>query len=83
MTYEILWADEAFSAAQSFMGDDPVGLACVFDAVDTLAEDPRSAGAFAWARDRYRLRVGRYRVIYEVDERIVTVAVIHLGRRAD
>ncbi|GAB3061821.1 hypothetical protein GCM10027053_25220 [Intrasporangium mesophilum] len=81
MTYELVWADEAFAAAQVFMADDPKGLAAVFDAVDELADDPRPASAFAWGNaDRLRLRVGRYRVLYEVDERVVRIVVIHVGR---
>ena len=32
MTYEILWADEPFAAAQVFMADDLAGLAAVLDA---------------------------------------------------
>jgi mRNA interferase RelE/StbE len=81
LTYEILWSDEAFAAAQSFMIDSPVGLAALFDEVDRLATDPRPAGAFPWGgADLLRLRVGRYRILYEIGEATVRVAVIHLGR---
>ena len=81
LTYDIVWADEAFAAAQSYLGDDPEGLAAVFDVVDELAENPRPTTAFAWGRaDLFRLRVGRYRVLYEVDDRVVRIEVIHLGR---
>ena len=81
MTYEIVWADEAFAAAQAFMDDDPEGLARVFDVVDELANDPRPATAFPWGGgDVLRLRVGRYRVLYEVDNRVIRIDVIHLGR---
>lgn len=45
MTYEIVWADEAFAAAQVFMADDPAGLAAVFDTVDELATNPRPLAA--------------------------------------
>ncbi len=80
MTYEILWTDQALAAAQAYMDDDPEGLARAFDVVDLLAHDPRPEGAFRWGTDRYRLHIGRYRVIYEIAEKTVTVAVIHLGR---
>lgn len=81
MTYEIVWADEAFATAQVFMHDDPEGLAAVFDAVDELASDPRPTSAFPWGgADLLRLRVGRYRVLYEIDDRVVRIDVIHLGR---
>ncbi|WP_119068715.1 type II toxin-antitoxin system RelE family toxin [Rubrobacter indicoceani] len=38
-------------------------------AVDLLAEDPHPAGSIKLrGRDGYRLRVGDYRIIYEVEE---------------
>ncbi len=80
MTYTIVWADEAFAAAQTYMTDDPDGLAQVFDAVDLLASEARPPGAFTWGVDRYRIHLGRYRVIYEITEQTVTIEVIHLGR---
>ena len=81
MTCEIVWADEAFTAAQAFMRDDPEGLAGVFDVVDELAHDPHPATAFPWgSADLLRLRVGRYRVLYAVENLVVRIVVIHLGR---
>lgn len=81
MSYQVVWADEAFAAAETFMADDPVGLAAVFDTVDDLAQNPRPAAAHPWGgTDLLRLRIGRYRVLYEVDEHIVRIDVLHLGR---
>ena len=81
MTYEIVWADEAFAAAQAFMADDPAGLSKVFTVVDGLATDPRPPEAFAWgSSDFLRLRVGSYRVLYEVDDHMVRIDVFHQGR---
>ena len=34
-------------------------------------------------RDSYRIRVGNYRVIYEIFDNILTVEVIDLGHRKD
>ncbi len=81
MTYEITWADEAFAAAQAFMDDDPAGLATIFDAVDDLASNPRPPPAFPWGSTAFlRLRVGRYRVLYEIDDQPIRIDVIHPGR---
>lgn len=81
MTYEITWTDEAFAAAEAFMADDPAGLATVFDTVDDLAGNPRPPAAFPWGNAAFlRLRVGRYRVLYEIDDRAIRIDVIHLGR---
>ncbi len=81
MTYEIAWADEALAAAQAFMADDPAGLATVFDTVDNLATNPRPPAAIPWGSTNFlRLRVGRYRVLYEINDRLIRIDVIHLGR---
>jgi hypothetical protein len=34
VTYPVVWSDEAFTAAESYLVDDRAGLAAVFDAVD-------------------------------------------------
>lgn len=78
--YKVVLADEVLTAAQVFMIDDRDGLIALFDALDELADNPRPDGAFAWGVDRYRLRIGRYRVLYGIAEKTVTVEVIHLGR---
>ena len=81
MTYEIAWADEALAAAQAFMADDPAGLATVFDTVDNLATNPRPPAAIPWGSTTFlRLRVGRYRVLYQIDDHVIRIDEIHLGR---
>jgi mRNA-degrading endonuclease RelE of RelBE toxin-antitoxin system len=45
-----------------------------------LALTPRPDDAFAWGGDLFRIRVGRYRVIYEVTKARITITVIHPGR---
>jgi mRNA interferase RelE/StbE len=52
--------------------DDPAGLAGVLEAIDALAEDPRPAGSFHRG-DYHRLRIGRYRVLYEITGDVVSV----------
>ncbi|MER6526688.1 type II toxin-antitoxin system RelE/ParE family toxin [Streptomyces sp. NPDC001508] len=55
----------------------------MFAATDRLASEPRPPGATAYgSRDLRRMRVGRYRIPYEITERTVTVTVLHFGRSA-
>lgn len=71
--------------AQRELGQLPAG-ACerVRDAIRALAQDPRSPGCLRLTgRDGWRLRVGDYRVIYEVDDAGRTVTVLHVGHRRD
>ncbi|MEJ6523783.1 MAG: type II toxin-antitoxin system RelE/ParE family toxin [Opitutales bacterium] len=54
------------------------------DAIRKLGDNPRLAGTRKLTgREAWRLRVGRYRVIYQVfDDRLV-VSVISVGHRRD
>ncbi|MEP6650992.1 MAG: type II toxin-antitoxin system RelE/ParE family toxin [Lapillicoccus sp.] len=80
MSYEVLWSHEAFTAAEGFVTDDPTGVAALFDSIDNLATGPRPAATFPWGADLYRLRIGRYRAIYAINDTTRTVEVVHLGR---
>jgi mRNA interferase RelE/StbE len=54
-------------------------------AIRLLADNPRPAGCekLAGEDDRYRIRVGRYRVIYSVGDGELLVIVIRVGHRKD
>jgi mRNA interferase RelE/StbE len=53
------------------------------EAIVGLAEDPRPATASRKLRGRegYRLRVGDYRVIYDIDDEEEIVSVLDVGHR--
>jgi mRNA interferase RelE/StbE len=81
VSYSIFWEPVASSAAARFLADDPEGLRQVFGAIDLLADDPRPDGAAKWGSpDRLRIHVGFYRVLYEIRDTTITIAVLHLGR---
>jgi mRNA interferase RelE/StbE len=71
--------------AQRHLADLPTGsYERVRDAIRSLAENPRPRGAKKLvAREGWRLRVGDYRVVYEVDDRAGTVTVLDVGHRRD
>jgi mRNA interferase RelE/StbE len=54
-------------------------------AIESLSEDPRPQGVrkIVGGEDLYRLRVGDYRVVYQIQEAIVTIWVIRIGHRRD
>jgi mRNA interferase RelE/StbE len=78
VSLRIDYDERAISQAAAFL-DDPDGIREVLDAIDRLAGDPRPAESFPYGSpDLRRLRVGRYRVLYEITEDVV--AVRHIAR---
>ena len=53
--------------------------------VSTLSENPRPVGAkrLSGPQALYRLRIGDYRVIYEVQNDVLVVLVVKVGHRKD
>ncbi len=47
----------------------------IIKAINELATNPRPLG--------YRIRIGDYRVIYNIEDKILTVFVIDIGHRKD
>ena len=79
MSFEILFEERAISRAAEFLADDRDGVQQLIDAVDALADEPRPPDSSPFGSpDVHRLRVGRYRVVYEI--RADTIAVVHIGR---
>ena len=55
------------------------------EAIESLAGDPRPSGCrkLAGTSDRYRVRVGDYRIVYRIDDGKVTVLVLLIGHRRE
>jgi mRNA interferase RelE/StbE len=52
--------------------------------IEELAEDPRPPGCEKLTgQQRYRLRQGRYRILYSIQDDELTVWVIKVGHRKD
>ena len=56
----------------------------VLTAIDQLAEHPRPPGSKKLTSlDLYRIRVGVYRIVYEIHDRELIIAVVKVGHRRD
>lgn len=52
--------------------------------IQHLSTEPRPAGAEKLSgEEKYRIRQGDYRVLYEIDDRTKTVTVVRIGHRSD
>lgn len=53
-------------------------------AIELLAQDPRPpASRPLRGRDGYRLRVGDYRILYTIEDAVLTIVVVTIGHRRD
>ena len=56
----------------------------IFEAIAGLEENPRPQGYIKLKdRDGYRIRVGNYRIIYDIFDKELIIDVITLGHRKD
>ena len=80
MSVRVTYEEKVIDQAAGFLADDPAGLSAVLDAVDRLADEPRPAGSFPYGSpDLRRLRIGRYRVMYEIKGDVVSIWHIARG----
>jgi mRNA interferase RelE/StbE len=50
--------------------------------IQSLTDDPRPNGSLKLSgRERYRIRQGRYRILYTIEDALLTVYVIKVGHR--
>jgi mRNA interferase RelE/StbE len=53
-------------------------------AIDGLAANARPPGAEKLAgEDAWRIRVGDYRIVYEIEDRVLVILVLHVGNRRE
>ncbi len=56
----------------------------ILEAIEHLAEDPRPTGAKKLkGEELYRLRIGFYRVIYEIIDLTLIITLVKVGHRKD
>lgn len=81
MTYTLLIKPSARKELEALR--DPL-LRRVDKAIVSLARNPRGHGATKLAgASLYRIRVGAYRVVYEIDDRKREVQVVSVGHRRE
>ncbi|WP_106398403.1 type II toxin-antitoxin system RelE family toxin [Actinocorallia populi] len=80
MIYAIIWTLSAARTLRDFRERDPEGAGELRAAIETLAADPRPDDSSPYGPAYRRLRVGRYRVMYRIEEKEISVIVLNLAR---
>src|ERR1035441_7496413 len=79
MPLAVVWLPAAMNAYRSLRVTDPEGASYIARRIAALAAEPRPEGSSCPGEtDFSRLRLGQYRVLYEVT--LDTVRVMHVGR---
>lgn len=72
------------SAAKELASLPNVDLKRVLVRIEALAENPRPRGVEKLsAQERYRVRQGRYRIVYSIQDDELVVWVVKIGHRKD
>jgi mRNA interferase RelE/StbE len=72
------------SAQKSFLDIDRNIALRIKEKILTLSNDPRPSGCKKLKdRNGWRIRAGRYRIIYEIDDREMNVLILNIGHRRD
>ena len=81
MTYRVEILRSAAKELQRIHPDDRVR---IIAALQNLANDPRPTGSKKLTnRPAWRIRIGAYRVIYEIHDRELLVLVVAAGKRSE
>lgn len=71
-------------AQKQIMKLDKKAIPLIKSAIAGLAENPRKRVSIKLkGEEAYRIKVGNYRIIYEIDDKKVTVIVVAVGHRKD
>jgi mRNA interferase RelE/StbE len=79
--YEIFFRESVWKDVRKIPKKD---LRNILSRIKSLSEDPRPPGCEKLTgQERYRLRQGRYRIVYSIQDIELTVWVIKIGHRKD
>jgi mRNA interferase RelE/StbE len=79
MSLRVILEEKAINRLAGFLADDPQRVAEVLGAIDDLADAPRPSSSFPFgSQNLRRLRIGRYRVLYEIEADVISIG--HIAR---
>ena len=79
--YEILFKESVYKDLKKIPKAD---LRKILSRIKKLSDNPRPAGCEKLTgQERYRLRQGRYRIVYSIQDDKLTIWVVKVGHRKD
>jgi len=78
MAFEIIWSEPAIRQLRKL---DRTVARRIFNKVGELADNPRRLVQRLVSSPYYRLRVGDYRVILDIQQRLLRILVLKVGHR--
>ena len=80
-SYELVFRKSVAKDLRRFSNDD---VAHILERIRALKDDPRPPGCEKLSGlERYRVRQGVYRIVYEVQDSKLVVLVVKIGHRRD
>ena len=80
-SYELVFKKSVAKDLRAFPKQDVKRL---LQRIRALADDPRPAGCEKLTdRNRYRVRQGAYRIVYEIEDARLVVLIVKVGHRRD
>lgn len=72
------------SVAKDLRAFPKADVTAILRRIETLADDPRPPGCEKLpSQERYRVRQGAYRILYEIRDQELVVTVVKIGHRRD
>jgi mRNA interferase RelE/StbE len=82
VSYKIEWRR---SIKKDLKGISKTEISKIIGAVESLSEEPRPTKSkkLSGSEFTYRIRIGNYRVIYEIHDETILIEVVKMGHRKD
>ncbi|MBA4418240.1 MAG: type II toxin-antitoxin system mRNA interferase toxin, RelE/StbE family [Syntrophus sp. (in: bacteria)] len=72
------------SVEKDFMAIPKKEIEKILHHIEMLAENPRPPGCEKLTgQERYRVRQGRYRIVYSIQDEVLTIWIVKIGHRKD
>ncbi len=72
------------SVRKDFKSIPDKDLSKILDVIETFGDNPRPIGCTKLSgQEKYRIRLGKYRIIYSIQDNELTVWIVKVGHRKD